>query len=405
VRIVIIGAGPAGVRVVETVRSLSRAPEIVMLSAERSLPYSPPAMMDHFLTGSRNHLWLDRGWPGQMALDYRAGVRAVGVDPEAREVTLSTEERLEFDRLVIASGGGLYAPVAGANLPGVFNFKSLSAAKALVSLARGGSLHRVIVVGAGFIGVEIALLLRALGLEVLVIEKLGRVMASMLDPDTSEQVVALLRQRDLRLLLDTEVVRFVGPKRAVGVELSSGEVLRADAFIAATSTRPQIGFLLGSEIARHWGVKVDDHLRTSAHGIFAAGDAVEATDRFTGESCVSANFPNALEQGRVVGLNLIGHDVRYEGSERLNSLSHIGLPVVVVGIPEGDEVLRWRRKGCLRTFYVKGDRLVGFQLVGDIRGAGWLRSLVNGAAPLGRIKARLLDRSFGSGGLTWSAMA
>jgi NAD(P)H-nitrite reductase large subunit len=181
-------------------------------------------------------------------------------------------------------------------------------------------------------------------------------------------------------------------------------VLEADILVAATGLRPNLALLAGSGIEHGAGIRVSSQLRTSAPDIYAAGDAVEVPDRLTGETYVHAILPNAIEQGRVVGLNLAGYPTDYEGAERMNSLKHLGLPIIAAGLKEGDEVLQEKKNGCLRTLYLKQDRLVGYQLTGDIRSAGILRSLMLQGTTLGSLKQHLLDANFGEGMIAWNAI-
>jgi nitrite reductase (NADH) large subunit len=403
-KIVIVGAGPAGVSVVETLRAYDTHSQICMLSAEPYLPYSPPAMADHFLTGSGAHLWRDENWPGQMNVDYRSASTVSSVDPAAHHLRLENGESLAYDSLVIATGSRLYAPLPGADLPGVYNFKSLSAAEALVGRVKRGEAHTAIIVGAGFIGTEIALLLSDLGVQVSQYEMLDGVMPAVLDARTAEFALQALRQRGVQVHLNTKVAGFLGDGRVTGIRLESGDTRQADILIAATGVRPNLDYLAGSGIGYHWGVNVDDHLCTSVPDVYAAGDVVEAPDRLTGETYVHAIFPNAIEQGRVVGLNLAGFDVRYEGAERMNSLKHLGVPVLAAGLKEGDEQLSARVDGGWRTLYLKDNHLVGYQLIGDIRAAGALRTLLVRQDDLRRLKDRLLDPTFGQGSLVWAAI-
>lgn len=403
-KIIIIGAGPAGVSAVETIRAHDRKSEIVMLSAEPSLPYSPPAMADHFLTGSKNHLWRSEDWPEQLGLDYRKGVEVTGIQTDAHQLQLQDGQTINYDRLVIATGSRLYAPVAGADMPGVHNFKSLSAAEAIVQQVKKGTAKTAIVVGAGFIGMEIALLLRKLDVSVIQVEMLDQVMATMLDEDTAAIALDLMRQHSVDVRLDTKADAFLGNGSAKAVRLSSGDELEADILIAATGVKPNIDFLQDSGIERGWGLKVDEHLCTSVPNIYAAGDVVEVPDRLTGETYVHAIFPNAVEQGRVVGLNLVGFDTVYQGGDRMNSLKHLGLPIMAVGLKEGDEILQDRRNGNLRTIYIKDNRLVGFQMVGDIHAAGVLHSLVNTSKDIRPLKDHLLDPYVGQGIMVWQAL-
>ena len=403
-KFVIIGAGPAGVSVVEALREHDHHAELVVLSAEPYLPYSPPAMMDHFRTGSEVHLWRGENWLKQMGVEYRRGQAVAAVDPIAHRLTLADGNRLNYDRLVIATGSRLYAPVDGADLPGIYNFKSLTAAVDLIQQVKSGQAHSALIVGAGFIGMEIALLLSDLGVAVTQIEMLDQVMAGMLDRQTADVALAMMRQRGVDVRLNTQATAFTGNGRVSGVQLKTGEVLHADLYIAATGVKPTIDFLEGSGIRCRWGIQVDDHLRTNMPDVYAAGDVIESPYRLTGEAAVHAIFPNAVEQGRVVGLNLAGFDVAYLGADRMNSLKHLGLPIMAVGVKEGDEVLCVRQKENLRTLYLKENRLVGFQLVGDISNAGILRALMIQQRDLTRLKSRLLDPNFGQGAIAWSAL-
>jgi NAD(P)H-nitrite reductase large subunit len=402
---VIIGAGPAGVSVVETLRQYDHQAVVVVLSAEPYPPYSPPAMADHFISGSQAHLWRGENWPAQMGVDYRMGTAVAALDPQAHRLELADGSRLDYDRLVIATGSRLYAPLAGADLPGIYNFKSLSAAVDLVQRVKSGQARSALIVGAGFIGMEIALLLRELGVAVTQVEMLDQVMAGMLDGHTAAIALEMMRQRGVDVRLNTRALAFTGNGRATGVQLASGETLLADLLIAATGVKPTLDFLQGSGIQHGWGVQVDDHLRSNDPDIYAAGDVIESPDRMSGEVSVHAIFPNAVEQGRVVGLNLAGYDTAYLGADRMNSLKHLGLPVMAVGTKEGDEVLQDRQRGNLRTLYLKENRLVGFQLVGDISGAGVLRALMIQGRDLAAIKSRLLEPTFGQGTLAWAALA
>jgi len=403
-KIVIIGAGPAGVSAAETVRLHDRQAQLAVLSAEPYPPYSPPAMADHFITGSTSHLWRGEDWPERTGVSYSKGTQVIRIDPDAHRLQLKDGKTLNYDRLIIATGSRLYAPVKGADMPGVHNFKSLSAAEAIVAQVRKGKAKTAVIVGAGFIGMEIALLLRELGVAVTQIEMLDQVMATMLDKDTAAVALDLMQKRGVDVRLNTRAEAFTGKRKATGVRLASGETLEADILIAATGVKPNLDLLEHSGIEHNWGIRVDDHLRTNMPDIYAAGDAVEVPDRLTGETSVHAIFPNAVEQGQVVGLNIVGYDVRYEGGDRMNSLKHLGLPIMAVGLKDGDEILQSRQNGDLRTIYLKSGRLVGFQMVGDIRAAGILRTLAIQGGDVRPYKGRLLDPNFGQGMMVWQAI-
>lgn len=404
-KIIIIGAGPAGVTAAETVRSLDRQVELTMLTDEPYLPYSPPAMADHFIHHTDHHLWRSADWPMQTGVNYLQATRVVEVEPESQRIRLASGESMGYDRLLITTGARLYAPVTGADLPGVYNFKSLSAAEALVDKVRSGQARSAIIVGAGFIGMEIALLLRELGVEVTQIEMLDQVMAAMLDAETASIATDLMRAHGVDVRLNTKAQAFVGNGKASGVRLESGELLQADLLIAATGVKPNLELLNGTAIETKRGICVDEQLKTNAPHVFAAGDCIETPNRVTGETALHAIFPNAVEQGRVAGMNLAGYPVRYDGAERMNSLKHLGLPIIAAGEKQGDRVLRERQTTRLRTIYLAEKRIVGFQLVGNIEAAGVYHALMLEKCDISRIEAHLLDPNFGEGTIALDAVS
>jgi nitrite reductase (NADH) large subunit len=403
-KILIIGAGPAGVTAAETVRTFNRQSEITMLTDEPYQPYSPPAMADHFINETDLHFWRPADWADQTGVEYRKGVKVESIDPGIRQVQLLDGEKIQYDRLLIASGARLYAPVQGADLPGIYNFKSLSAAENLVSKVHTGHASTALIVGAGFIGMEIALLLQKLGVKVTQVEMLDQVMASMLDADTAGIAVNQMRARGIDVCLNTKVVAFTGNGKAEAVKLESGEELRADVLIAATGVMPNLELLHGSSIDSHRGIIVDEHLQTSIPDIYAAGDCIESPYRLTGEKYVHAIFPNAVEQGRVAGMNMAGYMVEYEGADRMNSLKHLGLPIMAAGEKQGERVLREQRADQLKTIYLDESRVVGFQLAGDIKNAGIYHALMTQKYDVSKLENQLLNPNFGEGMLTWKAI-
>lgn len=402
--VLIVGAGPAGMTVAEALRAGDPSAAITLLSAEPYPPYSPPALADYYLTGREETLfWKGRDVADCLGLDYRSGVDVAGLDATGHEVLLGDGSRLAYERLVIATGSRLYAPIGGTELPGVHDFKSLRAANAIVERVRRGDARTALIVGAGFIGVEVALLLTDLGAHVTMLEQRAWVMPNMLDPETALVALGVMRRRGVDVRLEIEALGFTGDRTADGVRLASGEVLRADLYIAATGVRPNIGWLEGSGIAVNRGITVDDYLRTNLPDVYAAGDVVEARDRFTGESYVHAIFPNAVRQGQVVAENLLGRETVYEGAESMNSLKHLGLPVMAVGAMGGEEEVRWRHGDAVRKVFLTDGRIVGFRLAGDVSAGGVLRSLLLRGDDVRHFGPRLADPRFGIADLALSA--
>ncbi len=403
--IVIIGAGPAGITVAETIRRFDRDVPITIITAESFPPYSPPAMADHFLTGREDPLyWMGRDVGDRLGLDVREDRVVASVGPAMHEVALTDGSTVPFDRLVVASGSRLHADLPGNELRDIHDFKSLRTARALLDRVRSGQVRTALIVGAGFIGMEIALLLADLGVRVTMLGRRSWVMPRMLDPETAGIAGRIMRERGVEIRLGVEASRFLGTDAVEGVELADGAVLTADAYVAATGVKPHLEFLAASGIDAGWGIRVDDHLRTSVRDVWAAGDVVEAADRLTGERYVHAIFPNAVAQGEVVGRNLVGLDTTYLGAESMNSLKHLGLPIMAVGAMTGDEEFRWRNGDVLRKVFVTDGRIVGFRLTGDIGGGGILRSLMLTDRDVGGSLRHIADPGRGMAAIVFEAL-
>lgn len=403
---VIIGTGPAGITAAETLRARDPRMPITVLSSEPYSPYSPPAMADYFLTGrDRSLYWKGADVAQRLSLEERRGVTVTQLDAASRTLTLANGETLRYDALLIASGSRLHAPLPGVDLDGVHNFKSLVAARRIVDRARSHGASSALIVGCGFIGVEIALLLADLGLRVTVLGRRPWVMPRMLDTESAAIAEAVLRARGVNVQVGVEAKSFVGGGVAQGVEMADGQVLTADIYVAATGVKPHVEFLGGSGVTASWGVQVDDRLRTTAPDVFAAGDVAEAADRMTGEAFVHAIFPNAVAQGAVAARNMLGDDVRYPGAESMNSLKHLGMPVAAVGAMDGDELLRWRAGDMLRKVWLVDGRVVGFRLTGEVAGAGLLRTLMLRGDDVRRHGEGLAAPEFGVGRLVLAAAA
>ncbi|HVC69165.1 MAG TPA: FAD-dependent oxidoreductase [Acidimicrobiales bacterium] len=396
-RAVIIGTGPAGITAAETLRRLDPAGTVTALTLEPFPPYSPAAMADHFLTGRDTTLyWKGRDISERLGVEERREAPVIGVDVDNNEVVLTGGDRIPYEVLIVASGSRLHAPIEGAELPGVLDFKSLRKAEALMLRVRSGEARNALIVGHGFIGVELALMLTDLGVSVRIVGRRPWVMPRVLDRPTSEFARAALEGRGVELCLGTPAEAFVETPTGTAVRLTGGQVLHADLVVAATGVKPHIEFLDGAGIVTNWGVHVDDHMRSGIPSIYAAGDVAEAADWLTGERYVHAIFPNAVAQAKIAAANALGADITYDGAESMNSLKHLGVPIVAMGTTDGaDDVIHSENPGMRRSVFLREGRIIGAQLAGDITSAGVYHSLMLRRADVRPYGSHLASPSFG----------
>lgn len=240
----------------------------------------------------------------------RAGHRV-----EVQDLRSGESRWVPYDRLMLAPGGRpVLPPLSGIEQRGVFSLTTVPEAEALRRWIRERQVRQAVVVGAGFIGLEAVEAMLQLGLEVHLVEKLPQVMPPM-DPEMAGLVAAHLVEKGVSLHLGAEVTRFPGEGELAGVELSTGELLPAQAAVVAIGVRPELTLAreAGLEIGPSGGMVVDDRMRTSDPDVYACGDVVEVTNRITGKKVRLPLAGPANKEGRVAGANAAGGDMSFPG--------------------------------------------------------------------------------------------
>ena len=392
---VILGAGPAGVIAVETLRKQAPRDEIVLIGDEREPPYSRMAI-PYLLIGNI-------GEPGtylRKAPDHfqRLNIqvrqqRAKRIDTAARRLTLDDDSVVGFDTLLIATGSSpARPPIPGMNLPGVHPCWTLENARAIERLAVKGA--RVLQMGAGFIGCIIMEALAMRGVQLTVVEMGDRMVPRMMGPTAGGMIKRWVESKGVTVFTGTRV-EAIDSGTPLKVRLSNGQHLSVDLVISATGVKPNIGFLENSGITCLQGVLTDEHMQTNVPGIYAAGDCAEALDVVTGKPIVSAIQPNAADQAYVAAMNMAGKVATLRGVTQINVLDTLGLISASFGdwqgVPGGDRVELTDEAGWKHlSLQFDGDRLVGCNSIGWTDHVGVMRGLVEGRVRLGEWKERLL---------------
>ncbi len=304
----IVGSSLAGLRTAEALRDRGVDARITLIGEESHLPYDRPPLSKEILTGKwdAEKTLLRREGLESLELDLRLGTRALACDASARTVTLADDSRLTFDALVLATGARARRLPGQPELTGLFTLRTLEDALALrAALTRGTP--RVAVLGAGFIGAEVAASARSLGLEVTLVEAAALPMERLLPRAIGETVAALHRDQGVALRLAAKVEGFVGEQRVEGLRLAGGETLAADIVVVGIGATPATAWLEGSGLRLEDGVVCDERCR-AAEGIVAVGDCARWKSRRYGELLRIEHWTNAVDQAVAAAATLVEGD-------------------------------------------------------------------------------------------------
>lgn len=318
--IVIVGAGQAGFQAAASLREAGFAGSLTLVGEEAALPYQRPPLSKAYLAGktdARGLLLRQESFFAEHRIDHRSGTRVTGIDRAERRVQLSDGGHLAYDHLILATGTRNRAlPVPGADLAGVRQLRSLDDADALRTAIEG--VRRIVVVGAGFIGLEFAAVCAARGLAVTVIEAAERVMARAVAPETSEAFRAFHEEAGVRFLFGAGVTAIEGEGgRASAIRMADGQSLPADLVLVGIGVVPNQELAAEAGLAVRDGIEVDAVLATNDPAISAIGDCVRFPSRFAagmpgGDRVRIESVQNAVDQGRCLAARLTGRAAAYD---------------------------------------------------------------------------------------------
>ncbi len=336
-RIVIVGGGAAGFAAAEMLRRQKYEGGIVMLSSDDTPPVDRPNLSKDYLVGNAPEEWLplrDQSFYSDNAVDLRLNTTVAAIDVGAREVMLANGQKIPFDRLLLATGAEPVRPsIPGAKPSDVLVLRTLSDCRAIIE--RTKTARRAVVLGASFIGLEVAASLRARDVEVHVVAPEERPMEKILGSDFSRLVQAIHEQHGVVFHLRNTASGVEGKR----VTLSSGTVLEADLIVAGLGVRPRLNLAEAAGLRIDRGIAVDAFLETSAPGIFAAGDIARWPDRLTGHAIRVEHWVVAERQGQIAALNMRGQREPFDAVPFFWS-QHYDVPINYVGHAESwDELI------------------------------------------------------------------
>jgi NAD(P)H-nitrite reductase large subunit len=394
---VIIGNGGAGVSALQTIRGVDKTSDITIISQEKFPAYSP-CSLPNLLSGEVEEQKVFRfsnDFYQRLNVKFIKNTEALQIYPGKREIKLTGMPDIKFDKLLIAAGASPIVPeqIGGLDLKGVHVMGTLDSTLKIISHIEQG-VDRAVVVGGGFMGIETAVMMRKRGMEVSVIELLPQILSRMLDPDVSEKVVRILEDNGINLVLN-DAVKDIGGKKTVESVSLRKKTLECDMVVMAIGVAPNVNLVQGSGIKVDRAIIVDSTMKTNKKGIYAAGDIVEVQEQIAGQRGSFAIWPNAVEQGRIAGLNMAGVPTTYAGAEVVNVLDVFDTPVVTMGGTSKDmgksKALTRSTPDSFKKLLLKGNKILGLQFVGTIKNTGPLYGLMKNGTDVSDLEDRLLD--------------
>ena len=310
---VIVGAGAAGNAAAETLRREGFAGKIALITAEPDGPYDRPNLSKEFLAGAAEPDWIplrDDSYYAERDIDLLTHHTVTAVDPDGRFVTFEDGSRLGYDRLLLATGGTPRPlPVEGADLENVFLLRTLADAESIIAALDGA--ENVVVVGAGFIGMEVAGSLTERGLHVDVVALEAVPMAHIFGEQVGQWLRGLHEEAGTTFHMNSRVAKIVGGEAVEAVELADGTALPADVVVAGLGIRPEVDFLEGTGLVEDGAVPVDERLQTAAPDVYAAGDIAAVPDPRLGRRARVEHWTVAERQGQHAARMMLGRDEPY----------------------------------------------------------------------------------------------
>ncbi len=376
-RTIIIGGGIAGVSAAEAIHALQPSADITLISDEGNLPYFRMSLT-RYLAGEveREKLSLhDKQWYLQNHITILLKTHVDAIDPEAKQISLADGQKLSYDKLILASGAHPNVPpFPGKDLEGVQTLRTLEDADLIMNVARNHA--KVVCIGGGLLGLEVAGAVARQGADVTVLEGLDWLLPRQLDAQASAILKEKIEDLGIKVIVPAMTKALHGDGKVESVELADGQVLPADLVLISTGVSANLELAKSAGLAINRGVLVNEHMVTSNPDILAAGDLTEFHGR-----CYGLWMP-AKNQGTIAGQNAAGKDANFSGDPPSTRLKVLGVDVFSIGqfspSSEEDKLVAESKNGSYKSFLFSDGKMIGSILLGDASLAVKVKTAVDG---------------------------
>ena len=392
----IIGSSHAGLSALDAIRLQDKEGSLILVTQESCLPYSP-TILPYVLSGQAQpeKVFLrDQQSLDSLSVVFKPGAKVVAVDGSSRQVTLQSGEKIKYEKLLLATGAApKLPPVQGLQAVPHHVLRTLEDALGLRSKIRKGG--TALVMGAGLIGLHAAENLAKGGMKVVVVEALSQVLPGYFDEEVSQIICKAFSDNGIKIRLNEKVSRVEGGDGETALSLVSGGSISAGLIVVATGVQPRVEVLAGSGVEVDQGILVDERMRTNVGGIWAAGDVAQARGFFESSKILNATLPNAVEQGRIAGMDMVEDPALkgYQGAVSLNTCRFFGHRAFSVGMIKAEAGCEVEKVVVPESFkyqklVFKEDQLVGASGINSALDPGIMVQLIRRKAYLGDVKAR-----------------
>jgi NAD(P)H-nitrite reductase large subunit len=386
-RYLIIGNSAAAIGTIEGIRLVDKTGEITVLSKEKYHTYSRP-LISYYLnnkTDLERMKYRNDDFYTTNNVSFYPSTTVTAIDAKAKFVTTDSGKKFNFDKLMIATGSNPFVPSFKGldTVKNKFTFASLDDALELEKEL--GKDKKVLIIGAGLIGLKCAEGIFDRVKDITVVDMSNKVLSSILDDEGSAVVKEFLVKKGLNFILSNSIDSFDGNKATT----SDGKIIDFDILVLAIGVRTNVSLAVDCGLKTNRGIIVDKYLKTSDNNIYSAGDCSEGYDMLLETNRVLPLLPNAYMQGECAGQNMAGKDVAYETGIPMNAIGFFGLHILSAGLYIGDAIIK-KTDDSYKILFYKDNYLKGFIIIGDCGRAGIYTSIIREKISLNDLDFKML---------------
>lgn len=384
---VIIGNSAAAVGTIEGIRQIDKTGKITVISDEKYHTYSRP-LISYWLMGKvtdKNICYRSPDFYEKNGVETILDSRAAKIDTASKTVVLADGNAVPYDKLMVATGSKPFVPPMNGmdKIASCHTFMSYDSVKAIRSEIKEGA--RVLIIGAGLIGLKAAEALNEYKADITVVDMADRILPSILDIRAGSIMQKYIESKGIKFILGTSVDEF--SERSA--KLKNGDTVDFDMVIIAVGVRPNTGLIseAGGRVER--GIICDSTQKTTLEDIYAAGDCTVSHDASSDTDKILALLPNAYMQGEVAGRNMAGAETMYLNAIPMNAIGFFGLHIITAGSYDGEEYIE-ENGNIYKKLVFKDGLLRGYILMGDVKRAGIYTSMIKERIDLGSVDIEML---------------